>query len=61
MGELYDLMLDQWDKSNTRTLLCHYSSVALHGKWGSFGLLENMWDTPSPRYRSLVDYVNRSE
>jgi len=58
MGELYDLMMAQWDRSETRTLMCHYSSIAFHEKWGSFGLLENMWDDPSPRYQSLIDYID---
>lgn len=58
MGELYEQMFEYWGRNKTRGLMCHYSSISAHGKWGSWGLLENMWEEPSPRYQAILDYVS---
>lgn len=58
MAALYAQMFEHWARSETRGLICHYSSVSAHGKWGSWGLLENMWDEPTPRYQAVLDYIS---
>ena len=58
MGALYGRYLDAWARAGG-DVLCHFSSVARTGKWGSWGLLEYFDDDPrrSPKLVALLSWA----
>ena len=57
MGELYRQYFSAW-AHNGGDLLCHYNSVGVWSKWGSWGLLQNYNDKPTPKFKAVIDWAN---
>ena len=60
MEDLYCQYFDYWYNSgdaNPRGLFCHFSSVSEYSQYGSWGLMEVMGDTLSPKYLGLKNCV----
>jgi hypothetical protein len=57
MGRLYMSYLRQW-QSLGGDLLLHFNDIEASSKWGSWGALEHVLQTHSPKYDALLDYVN---
>ena len=56
MGALYRQYLSAW-ANNGGDLLCHYNSVGVWSKWGSWGLLQNYNDKPTPKFKAAIDWA----
>jgi hypothetical protein len=56
MGTAYSTYLQGW-KNMGGHLFIHFSNVASYSKWGSFGALENIMHTSSPKYSALTDFI----
>ncbi len=60
MEDLYCQYFDYWygsGNTNPRGLFCHFSSVSAYTQYGSWGLMEVMGDTLSPKYLGLKNCV----
>ena len=57
MGELYTQYLSAW-ANNGGDLLCHFNSVDVWSKWGSWGLLQYNHDKPTPKFKAVIDWAN---
>lgn len=49
MGELYTTYLDLWRSDGGGDLFCHFSSMGIWSKWGSWGLAESISHQPPKR------------
>jgi hypothetical protein len=61
--EMYDLYMDllkTW-KENGGTLFEHFVDVGLPGKYGSWGALEYVTQTSSPKYKALIDFIKNNQ
>jgi hypothetical protein len=60
MGRIYDAYLAAWDAEGG-DLLCHFSSVSVWSKWGSWGALEHYDDDPrrSPKFLAINRWAKR--
>lgn len=56
MQALYKQLLDGWYQSDG-TLFNHFVDVGRADKWGSWGSLENLTQTTSPKYGALMDFI----
>lgn len=56
MGDLYLQSLRNWRDSGGN-LFMNYSSVGQYGRYGSWGALENMLQTSSPKYDALLQFI----
>lgn len=57
MQDLYKQLLDGWHASGG-TLFNHFVDVGRPDKWGSWGSLENLNQTTSPKYEALLDFIS---
>lgn len=57
MQQLYQELLAGW-KGAGGTLFNHFVDVGKPGKYGSWGALENLLQTTSPKYAALTNFVN---
>lgn len=55
MGDLYRDYLNGWD-ARGGALVVHYSDMIIPSKWGSWGALEHVQQTHSPKYDALMNY-----
>lgn len=55
MENVYTIMLDEW-KSNGGGLHMHYVDVSTASKWGSWGALENLKQSSSPKFKALIGF-----
>ncbi|WP_013334412.1 Ig-like domain-containing protein [Gloeothece verrucosa] len=58
MGALYNELLTQWYQVLGGDLFMQFADVAIPGKFGSWGALENLEQTGSPKYDALVNFIN---
>jgi hypothetical protein len=58
MKQLYQQMLEGWKQAGG-ALFNHFVDVAAPGKWGSWGSLENLNQTTSPKYSALMEFIAR--
>jgi hypothetical protein len=56
IGTAYSTYLQGW-KNMGGHLFTNFSNVASYSKWGSFGVLENIMHTSSPKYSALTDFI----
>ncbi|WP_290428444.1 calcium-binding protein [Thermocoleostomius sinensis] len=56
MRQLYQQMLEGWKQAGG-TLFNHFVDVAASGKWGSWGALEHLNQTTSPKYSALMEFI----
>lgn len=56
MKALYQRLLNGWQEAEG-TLFNHYVGVGNYSKWGSWGSLEHLNQTTSPKYGALMDFV----
>ncbi|ERN42759.1 hypothetical protein KR51_00006080 [Rubidibacter lacunae KORDI 51-2] len=60
--DLYTQLLETWqDSDGVRTLFMNFSSIGTPTKYGSWGVLESVEQTSSPRYSALVDFIARQQ
>jgi hypothetical protein len=55
MGDMYSKLLDNWHAAGGG-LFVSYTSMGQFGRYGSWGVLENMTQTSSPKYDALIRY-----
>ncbi|PSB14681.1 hypothetical protein C7B61_02030 [filamentous cyanobacterium CCP1] len=60
MKNLYQRLLDGWKQSGG-TLFNHFVGVSRSSKWGSWGALENLNQTTSPKYGALMDFIGKND
>jgi hypothetical protein len=53
MGKLYSDYLSEWSGVGGG-LMMHFSDISEPGKWGSWGALEDVLQTSSPKYDALL-------
>ncbi len=56
MRVLYEQYLARWEDSGGGTLM-HFSDIVTPGRYGSWGALEDVLQTQSPKYLALLDYL----
>jgi hypothetical protein len=59
MYELYTEILNGWKKAGG-TLFNHYVDVSQPTKWGSWGALDYVTQETSPKYKALLDFMNKN-
>jgi Cadherin-like domain/Concanavalin A-like lectin/glucanases superfamily len=57
MGEIYKEYLQKWYELGGDTFM-HFKDINKPNKWGSWGLLEHVDQTSSPRYDAVIDIAN---
>ena len=57
MGAAYTTYLNGWKNSGGQ-LFVNFSDAGVYSKWGSWGVLQNIMDTNSPKYRALTNFAN---
>lgn len=57
MQALYQQLLDGWYQAGG-TLFNHFVDVSSSDKWGSWGALESLNQTTSPKYAALMDFIS---
>jgi hypothetical protein len=60
MGELYDQYLHLWNEMGGG-LMTHFNDINQNSKFGSWGALESVVQAGSPKYDSLVNFINAAE
>lgn len=56
MGEIYKQYLNNWYQRGGG-LFMNFNDVGTYSKWGSWGSMENLNDTNSPKYKALLDVL----
>ncbi|WP_416672014.1 bluetail domain-containing putative surface protein [Egbenema bharatensis] len=56
MQGIYQRLLDGWRESGG-TLFNHFVGIGSASQWGSWGALENLSQTTSPKYAALMDFI----
>jgi hypothetical protein len=59
MGMAYTTYLQKWKEAGGQ-LFSHYAGMGKATKWGSWGALENVIQTGSPKYDALIDFISRN-
>jgi hypothetical protein len=57
MGPVYQQYLNNWRDTAGRDLSVNFSSMGQYGRYGSWGVLENMNQTSTPKYDSLIKHI----
>ena len=60
MYDLYMELLNNWQESG-RGLFMHFSDIGKPSRHGSWGALEYLNQTNSPKYNALIDFINELE
>lgn len=58
MGDLYQDYLQGWSDISGGGLMMHFADITTPGKWGSWGALEDVLQTESPKYLALLSYLD---
>ncbi len=56
MGTVYDQYLAQW-RAHGGQLFVHFNNVSPYGQYGSWGLLEYLDQTGSPKFNSAMNFI----
>jgi hypothetical protein len=59
MGTAYSAYLQGWKNAGGQ-LFVHFSDIVVYSKWGSWGSLENVIDTGSPKYNALTNFISQN-
>lgn len=59
MGEIYEEYLKQWYQLGGDTFV-NFNDIGTASKWGSWGALESVYDSTSPKYSALMDVINHN-
>ncbi|MCU0566332.1 MAG: hypothetical protein MUF49_07025 [Oculatellaceae cyanobacterium Prado106] len=59
MKALYSQLLDSWKQAGG-SLFMNFSDIGRPGKWGSWGVLEDVAQERSPKYDALVEFIERN-
>ena len=59
MGEAYTTYLQKWKDAGGQ-LFTYFVSIKQATKWGSWGALENVVQTGSPKYDALINFVSHN-
>ena len=59
MGTAYTTYLTGW-KNLGGGLFINFASITSYSKWGYWGALENVLQTNSPKYNSLIGFISGS-
>jgi hypothetical protein len=59
MYDVYTEMLETW-KREDGTLFMHFSDISKPSRWGSWGALEYLEQENSPKYKALMDFIERN-
>ena len=57
MGDLYNSYFNEW-KQQGGQLLTHFSLATNYTKWGSWGMLEYITQSGSPKYNAIINFIN---
>ncbi len=58
MGDLYSKFLDNWHTAGGK-LFINFTSMGQYGQYGSWGVLENMTQTSTPKLDALIRYIEK--
>jgi len=56
MGTATSKFLQAWQQNSGGGLMIYFSDIGAASKWGSWGALENVLHTSSPKYDALTHY-----
>ena len=56
MGDMYSKLLNNWHAAGAG-LFVNYTNVGQYGRYGSWGVLENMTQSSSPKLDALIRYI----
>ena len=56
MGQLYEDYVEEWFEIGG-DVFANYSDIRTHNEWGSWGLLESVYDDSSPKYDAIADFI----
>lgn len=59
MYNAYKQLLNNWKQAGG-TLFMHFVDVGQPSKWGSWGALESLNQTQSPKYNALMDFIDQN-
>jgi hypothetical protein len=59
MYDLYTDLLDRWQAAGGE-LFMNFADISQPSKWGSWGLLESVQQTSSPKYDAVVDWIQQN-
>ncbi|WP_013321990.1 cadherin-like domain-containing protein [Gloeothece verrucosa] len=59
MGDVYKELMNQWYQQLGGDLFMQFADIGRQTKWGSWGALENIDQTSSPKYDSLMNYISQ--
>lgn len=59
MYDIYTEMLETW-KREDGALFMHFSDISQPSRWGSWGALEYLEQESSPKYKALMDFIERN-
>ncbi|WP_146131688.1 cellulose-binding protein [Merismopedia glauca] len=59
MAEAYTTLFNNW-KNSGGSVFVHFNYVSPSSKWGSWGLLENIDDETSPKYKAVKNLIQHS-
>jgi hypothetical protein len=57
MGQLYKEYLEGWEKQSNDSELVAYSDIVTPTKWGSWGALEHVNQSTSPKWEAIQDFI----
>ncbi len=57
MGELYRDYLSGWDKLTGGAEFVNFSDIGTPNKWGSWGALEHLYQTTSPKWEAIQNFI----
>jgi hypothetical protein len=60
MSEAYNTLFNNW-KNSGGSVFMYFNYVSPYGKWGSWGLLENIDDETSPKYQAVKNIIKNNK
>jgi hypothetical protein len=59
MGDMYSKYFDNWNVAGGK-LFINFTSMGPYGRYGSWGVLENMTQITTPKLDALIRYLNKN-
>jgi hypothetical protein len=59
MGEIYEQYLEKWNEIGGG-LMMPFNEISPYTQYGSWGALESVYDTESPKYNALLNFIQRT-